>query len=281
MPEEAMASNSEQAAYWNDAAGRTWAKLQPDLDRQIDALGREALRVLAVREGERILDVGCGCAQSTLELAERVGAAGSIVAVDISRPMLEVARARTAGDSRIELREADAQTAALGAGVFDAAYSRFGVMFFSNPVAAFTNIRRALKRDGRLAFVCWRALVQNPWMHVPLEAARAYLPADAPADPRAPGPFAFADESRLRDILVAAGFTDVRIDPWDTEIGGNELDEAVKMACRIGPLGAAMRERPELMPAIGESVRAALACHLRPNGVWMGAAVWIVRACGP
>jgi SAM-dependent methyltransferase len=280
MAEPASTHNDEQIAYWNDAAGETWAKLQRVLDRQIEPLGREAMRRLGPRAGERILDVGCGCGQSSLELAAQVGPTGSVLAVDVSRPMLAVAAERrlAAPERRVEFREADAQSAAFEAAGFDAAYSRFGVMFFTDPIAAFANIRRALRPSGRLAFVCWRPLAENQWMRVPLEAARAELPPAAPPDPQAPGPFAFADAARVRAILEAAGWTDVRIEPFDAEIGGTDLDDAVRLVCRIGPLGAAIRERPDSLAAIGVAVREALVAHLRPTGVWMAAAVWIVRA---
>ena len=280
MSASAASNNSEQVAYWNDAAGLTWARLQRVLDRQIDPLGREAIRVLAPCSGERILDVGCGCGQTSIELAEQVAPSGSVVAVDISRPMLEVARARLAGSPNLplEFRESDAQTEPLGEAVFDAAYSRFGVMFFSDPVAAFANVRRALKPDGRLAFVCWRPLAENAWMRVPLEAARPWLPPAAPPDPAAPGPFAFADPERVRRILDGAGFADPQIERFDTQIGGTGLDDALTIACRIGPLGSILRECPERLADVGSAVREALALHLRDGAVWMSAAAWIVRA---
>jgi len=283
MSEPAVGSNRDQIAFWNDAPGATWAKLQDALDRQIDPLGREALGRLAPRAGERIVDIGCGCGQTSHELAALVGASGAVLAIDVSRPMLEVARARPqpAPGPRIEFREGDAQIEPLAAGWFDAAFSRFGVMFFGDPVAAFRNIRRALRPGGRIAFVCWQELASNDWMRVPLEAARPYLPPSAPVDPHAPGPFAFADAERLRRILTEAGFASPRIEPFEADIGGTSLDETLKIACRIGPLGATMREHPELLPAVGGAVRAALARHLGADGVRMRAAVWIVGASNP
>ncbi|MDE2305186.1 MAG: class I SAM-dependent methyltransferase [Gammaproteobacteria bacterium] len=274
------ADNSEQVAYWNAVAGLTWARLQRELDQQIDPLGRAALTRLDPRVGEWILDVGCGCGQTSLELAERVGERGRVVAVDISRPMLEVARARPsdARSAPLEFREVDAQTGALGMECFDAAFSRFGVMFFTDPRAAFANIRRALKPNGRIAFVCWRALAENAWMRVPLEAARALLPPIAPADPTAPGPFAFADPQRVHGILESAGFADVSIEPLDLDIGGTPLDAAVNLACRLGPLGSQLREQPQCLPAVADAVKNALGAHLRDGEVWMGAAVWVVGA---
>jgi ubiquinone/menaquinone biosynthesis C-methylase UbiE len=143
------------------------------LERQIEPLGLEAIRALAPAPGERILDVGCGCGQTSLELASRVTAVGAVIGPDISVPMLEVARARpVSADAAVpDFRQVDAQTGDLGEGVFDAVFSRFGVMFFSDPVAAFTNLRKALKPGGRLAFVCWRPFQENLWMRAPMEAA--------------------------------------------------------------------------------------------------------------
>ena len=284
MSERSTADNREQIAYWNDAAGMTWAKLQGVLDRQVEPLGLEAIRRLAPRVGERILDLGCGCGQTSVELAAQVGPAGAVVAIDVSRPMLAVARSRAPPlpGAAIEFREADAQVEAFAPATFDAAFSRFGVMFFADPVAAFGNVRRALKPAGRLAFVCWRGLEESDWMRVPLEAAKHLLPPPAPVDPRAPGPFAFADAERVRRILIDAGFPAPRIEPFEATIGGTGLEDTVRLLCRVGPLGAAMRERPDLLPAASDAVRAALIPRLGPDGVRMRAAVWIVQAAnGP
>ncbi len=284
MSERRTADNRDQIAYWNDAAGLTWAKLQGVLDRQVQPLGREAIRRLAPRAGERILDLGCGCGQTSLAIAAQLGPAGAVLAIDVSRPMLAVARARdpSPAGAAIEFREADAQVEPFAPATFDAAFSRFGVMFFADPVAAFGNVRRALKPAGRLTFVCWRGLEESEWMRVPLEAAKDLLPPAAPADPQAPGPFAFADAARVRRILVEAGYADPRIEPFDAMVGGTGLEETVRLLCRIGPLGAAMRERPDLLPAATDAVRAALSSRLGPDGVRMRAAVWIVQAAnGP
>src|SRR5712671_207104 len=172
-----MPGNAAQIEYWNAAAGETWAGFQELLDRQIAPLGHEALRALAPVRGEHVIDIGCGCGETSVDLAARVGATGRVVGVDISKPMLSVARRRTLppGVARPDFREVDAQAGDLGRGNFDAAYSRFGVMFFSEPVTAFANIRASLKERGRLAFVCWRGLAENGWMREPLEAARPFL----------------------------------------------------------------------------------------------------------
>ncbi len=274
------ATNAAQIDYWNASAGQTWARYQAQLDRQIEPLGLEALRVLAPRPGERVLDVGCGCGQTTLELAEWVGAAGAVTGVDISAPMLAVAKARTIpeGAATPLFLERDAQEADLGQGVYDAIFSRFGVMFFSDPVAAFANLRRALKLGGRLTFVCWRQFHENLWMRAPMEAAQPFLPPSQPMDPTAPGPFAFANPDRVRSILSDAGLSDVTLHAFNTSIGGSSLEQAVDLAFRVGPLGAVLREQPQLAPSVAAAVKAALSEYDTPSGVLMPAAVWIVTA---
>ena len=272
-------ANADQIAYWNNAAGETWAALQDRLDRQIEPLGLRAIEASAPQPGERVLDIGCGCGQTSFELARRVGPSGRVLGVDISAPMLEVARQRAAGAAaNVSFIEADAQTHALQKGGFDLAVSRFGVMFFDDPTAAFRNIGAALRPGGRLAFVCWRPMLENAWMATPLFAAMPLLPPLPPPDPAAPGPFAFADPERVRNILTGAGFEAVDIQPHDQPIGGNDLDQTVAMALKVGPLGAVLREHPHLRDGVVGAIREALAPHVTPKGVMLPSATWIVTA---
>ena len=283
MANIAVSPNAAQSEYWNAAAGETWAKLQELLDRQIEPLGLAAIDVLQPGEGEHIIDIGCGCGQSSLALAACVAPTGSVLGIDLSKPMLEVARhrPRPAANLRVDFRQLDAQTGDIGRGIFDAAFSRFGVMFFSDPVAAFRNIRASLKRGGRLVFVCWRPLAENPWMLAPLQAALPFIPPVAPPDPTAPGPFAFADAGRVRSILSDAGFASVTTEPFDARIGGSDLEQSLKLALRLGPLGAALREHPELSGKVAGAVRDLLSRYLTAGGVLVRSAVWIVRAQNP
>jgi SAM-dependent methyltransferase len=281
---EPATANSDQVAYWNDAVGETWVAMQDKLDGQIQPLGEAVIAALNPKPGERLVDIGCGCGQTTLALAERVGAAGSVLGVDISRPMLAAARRRITaqGLAQASVIEADAQTHAFAPETFDAVFSRFGVMFFEDPTAAFANILKGLKRGGRLGFLCWRAAAESAWMTLPMAAAQSHFPEPAPpSDPHAPGPFAFADAGRLRAILSGAGFADVTITPQDKPIGAPNLDQAVETALKVGPLGARLREQPEKTPAVVASLRQALAPYLTPDGVRLGSATWIVAARRP
>jgi SAM-dependent methyltransferase len=274
-------ANAAQEEYWNGRAGHTWAEFQVILDAQLEPLGREAQRVLAPRPGERVLDVGCGAGQTSLALAEAVAPRGEVLGADLSQPLLDVARVRAAGlPVRFEI--ADAQTSDFGGEPFDAIYSRFGVMFFAEPVAAFANLKKALKPGGRLAFVCWRSFDENDLMRAPLDAALPFIPPPAPSDPTAPGPFAFADPERIRAILTGAGFAEVRIAPSDAMIGSGDVDNALTLALRIGPLGAILRENPDLVPVVTDAVREALVKRQSADGrVLLPAAVWIVQATRP
>lgn len=276
--------NAEQIAYWNEQAGASWVAAQAVVDQQIGPLGRLAMDRAAVAPGERVLDVGTGCGDTALELGRRVGPAGNVLGADISRLMLERARerARAAALTHVRFEEADAQTHAFAPASFDLVYSRFGVMFFVDPTAAFANLRAGLRPGGRVAFVCWRALVENPWMLVPLQAAFAHIAPPAPPPPDAPGPFAFADAERVRRILTGAGLADVRIEPLDETLtigGGGDLDRAVEFLLRIGPLGRLLREAA---PGAGEAVAGAVREAMRPyhgsEGVRMPSAAWIVSA---
>lgn len=275
------AANQAQIDYWNAVAGETWAALNERLDRQLAPLGEAAQDALALRSGDRVLDVGCGCGHTSLALARAVGETGQVTGMDVSRPMLDVARQRVpeALASRVDFLEADAQSYVFGAEPYDAAYSRFGVMFFADPAAAFRNVASGLAPRGRLSFVCWRSLAENAWMAVPRNAGLQHLPPAAPDDPSAPGPFAFADARRIEAILVQGGYTNISISPFDTDIVlGRDLDEAVGMALKVGPLGAMLRETPEQLGPVSRVVREALTPYVRRDGVRLPAATWIVTA---
>jgi len=270
-------SNREQAEYWNEQAGPKWVAAQAHLDRMLAPITEALLERAAPRSGERVLDVGCGCGETSLQLARR---GAEVTGVDISRPMLARARERAAGGTAMVFREADAAVEPFEP-VHDLVFSRFGLMFFDDPHAAFANLRRALLPEGRLAFCCWRDFRENPWVAVPYAAAKPYLPEpEVPPDPRAPGPFAFAAPDYVRDILASAGFEGVDIRPLDPMLHlADSLESGLAFMQEIGPLSRALAEIDEA--ARGKAlaaVRTALEPHVGADGLYLGGACHIVTA---
>lgn len=277
------AVNAAQEEYWNGRAGQTWVELNRLLDMELRPLGLEAQAALDPQPGARVMDIGCGAGETSLDLARAVSPGGAVLGVDLSRALLDVAERRAQGlDLEVRFEADDAQTSDFGGERFDAAFSRFGVMFFADPAAAFANILKALKPGGRIAFVCWRPPEENPLMTAPFKAAERLIPPQPPSDPLAPGPFAFADPERVRRILGEAGFGQVAIRPFDAKVGGWTPEEALIVAQRVGPLGAVLRENPDLRPKVLEAVAGELQRHTGADGkVRMDAAVWIVTATAP
>ena len=278
--------NAEQIAEWNGALGQRWAESQRETDAVVAAFGQAALQRAAAQPGERVIDIGCGCGDTSLELARRVGEGGRVLGVDVSRPMLEVARARAAaaGLRQLDFDEADASAAPLPVGS-DLLYSRFGVMFFADPVAAFVHLRAALRPGGRLVFVCWRAPRDNAWAMAPLMAARRALGiTPPPADPLAPGPFAFSDGERTRSILADAGFAAIELQRVDAPIRiGATPREAAEAAVRLGPTARLVREvGTDHLPAILQGIERELASQAAADGqVSLGGSTWLVSGAVP
>lgn len=211
---EQTTANAEQAEYWAQRAP-AWMAFEQTFEHVSGPLGRQAMDLLDLAPGMVVLDVGCGTGGTTLQLAERVAPGGSVLGVDISPPLLERARAKAAAaNAEATFTEADAQTHDLGEHRFDAAYSRFGVMFFADPVEAFTNIRRSLRPGATLSFVAWREVFANEWILVPAIATITTLGVTPePSVPDEPGPFALADPERVRKLLTEAGFGAVEVRP--------------------------------------------------------------------
>ena len=198
--------NADQLAFWNGPGGHTWVARQEHADITLAPVTEALLDFATPQSGERVLDIGCGCGATTLEFARAVGPAGRVTALDISGPMLAEgqARAMAAGIANVDWQQVDPATAALDA--YDLLTSAFGVMFFGDPVGAFANMRSAATPGARMAFVCWRALAENRWMEVPMNAVSRHLPPRPKAVPNAPGMFAFADLERVSEVLTAAGW---------------------------------------------------------------------------
>lgn len=274
--------NTDQIAYWNGAAGRRWADRQAAQDILLSRVAEILIDRAKPKTGERILDIGCGSGVVTIACAQRVGPSGLVLGVDVSAPMLERARQSAPANLPIEFALADATVYPFEPASFDLLISRFGVMFFADPVLSFANMRKALRPTGRLAFACWREPRENPWMMTPLQAVYQHVPKMPQQGPDDPGPFAFASEERVRRILREAGFTGVAMEPcqlsFDIAIGQG-LEAAVQGALEIGPASRALEGQPaELRAAATRALRETLAPFARGNAVSLGGSIWIVTA---
>jgi SAM-dependent methyltransferase len=280
--------NTAQAQQWNsgeDAAH--WVSNQARYDRMNEPVTALILEAAALQPGSHVLDVGCGCGGTTLAAARRI-APGQAVGVDLSGPMLARARdrAEAEGLGNAVFEQADAQVHPLGPDRFDAVISRFGIMFFADPVAAFANIRSATRPGGRLAVACWQPLVANQWLLVPRAALLEHVP--PPADVGTgdePGMFAFAEPERVGEILTAAGWQDIEITSEHVSIlyaGGGSVEDAAAFL-RTGSTGRMLLAGADAdtVDRAMASARTALARYADAEGVHLGAAVWLVRAVAP
>ena len=275
--------NRAQAAHWQEA-GRHWVAHEQRYDRQLRPFLEAILEKAALRPGMRVLDVGCGFGTLTLEAARAVAPDGSVIGIDLSAPMLELARTRGTGSgtTNVTFLQADAQTYRLD-GHADRVISRHGVMFFDDPEAAFANLAAALRPGGRVAVAVWQGPERNPWMGVPMVAAASVAPV-AVAPPGGPGPFSLGDEDRVRSLLAAAGLQSVELHPVEVPLplaGGGGLDEVVDFL-GDGTVGRALGDAPaDQRAAALDAVRDALRPYLGPEGVVLDSAAWVVTAERP
>ena len=276
-------TNIDQIEFWNGRSARRWVQFQERQDRMLHPLGRRALETGLLRSGERALDVGCGCGDTTIDLARKVAPSGTAVGIDVSTMMLARARERTAGsDLNVSFIDDDAQTHVFADDSFDLVYSRFGIMFFAAPQEAFINLRRSLSTGGRIAFVCWRTREENPWMTIPVQVAAQYLPRPQPSPPGAPGPFAYADRGYVFETLQAAGFRDIDIEAHDEPLRlGGDLESAVDLSVRVGPMAQPVADATvEIQARVRADLQDALTPYLTDSGVCVPSGTWIVSARG-
>jgi SAM-dependent methyltransferase len=281
----AHAGAADQAAYWNGPGGRRWTGRGETPDAVFAPIAEMLYARARVSPGERVIDVGCGCGATTLEIAARVGVAGRVVGLDVSAPMIARARERAGATSAVEFILADATTHRFAPGWANLLFSRFGLTFFADPVLSFANLRKGLARGGRTAFACWREAKRNPWQMIPLKAACRHAPRLPDLGPEDPGPFSFADERRVRRILSSAGFEKIALTPVDLELdiaAGGGLEAALAASQQIGAAARALEGQPDdLRAAALAEIRAALAPLQRGMSVPLGAAIWIVEAVNP
>ena len=279
--------NSEQIEYWDGEAGQGWAERNAQMEKILGPIGEEAIRTAGVTAGEAILDIGCGCGDTTLALLDETGPEGRVLGVDISSPMLDVANSKaqelTADlQGAISFQQADASTYDFEAGVYDLMFSRFGVMFFAEPAAAFANIRKALKPEGRLAFICWAPVAGNDWVTVPMAAALQHLPKPEPLPPNAPGPFGLSDPDFVDEVLKKANYSDITITPFHPTMRfghGMEQERIGDFFIDAGPVSRLLKDAPpERVEITRSAIREAVMSYYDGETVNLAASCWLVTA---
>lgn len=270
---QAADGNAAQIEFWNQVAAEKWIRYEEQLDCGLDAAKDRLLKRAGISPGQQIVEIGSGTGATTMALAKQTGDKGSVLAIDVSRPLVDRARerARLARLNNITFLLADAQTLKFEPASADLIASRFGVMFFADPVAAFTNIAKALRPGGRMAFVSWARVEVNPWFHIPRDAAVARLGEPAPAPPDAPGPLAFRNIGNVQDILARAGLTDIRADeePIELVFPGTPAQIA-ELASNLGPASRIIKEKsgsPQDVAEIARQVEIHLAGMAVPGSV--------------
>jgi SAM-dependent methyltransferase len=274
-------SNDDQKAFWSGSAGQTWTRHQREMDALLAPVLDVVLAQAALREGQRVLDIGCGTGASTLRVAEIVGPYGHVLGADISPTLLAMAAARLEGQRNTALMEADAATAALP-GPFDALISRFGVMFFEDTPAAFRNIAAAMRPGAPLTMAAWADARENPYFMAPAAAARSVFGDLPKVDRRLPGPFAFEDAAHVTQMLTAAGLRDVEVNPTAVTLTAQgDLDAVTELCLHIGSAASAA-DKMEATEVLREQLRVAVRDALRPyetvDGIRFPALIHMITA---
>jgi SAM-dependent methyltransferase len=272
-------ADSEQSRLWNGPSGQAWIDLQEAFDGSLKPFEDLLVEAVATQAAQQVLDVGCGTGATTLAIARQLGAGGRCTGIDISQPMVAVARARAKRDgSRANFVCADVQTHAFEPAAFDCLVSRFGVMFFDAPVQAFANLRRAARPGATMHFIAWRSTAENAFMTTAERAAAPLLPAVPPRQPDAPGQFAFADRERVRSILHDSGWGAIDIRPVDAPCAMTESDLG-RYTARLGPVGRALREAdPATHARVVAVLREAFAPFVHDGIARFTAACWMIEA---
>ena len=276
--------NKNQKDFWSGKGGDIWVERQNAMDTMLSPLGEAALNKLNFNEEENVLDIGCGCGHTTLNIAKRIGPSGNVTGLDISEPMLKRAK-----ESAVEMsitntlfKCVDVQTEDLGDQIYSAAFSRFGVMFFENSIAAFKNINKSLISGGYLSFVCWQSPAVNPWQSLFIQEVKKFLDLPSPP-PRSPGPFAFMESEYVSSILEESKFQDITIEGHEAEVNmfsGRSLSDSVKDYISINPVVTQMlKESSENQIAeIVNSGIEAFSPYYSEKGLIFPSATWLVTA---
>lgn len=274
--------NKNQRDFWSGKGGDIWVERQNAMDTMLSHLGEAALNKLNLNEGENVLDIGCGCGHTTLNIAKRISPDGQVTGLDISEPMLKRAKesANEMSISNASFNCVDVQTDDIGEEVYSAAFSRFGVMFFEDPIAAFRNINKSLITGASLSFVCWQSPALNPWQSLFIEAVKKYVDLPSPP-PRSPSPFAFMESEYVTSILEENDFQNIKIEGHEAEVNmfsGRSLSDSVKDYISINPVVSGMlkdsteQEKTEIINSAIE----AFSPYYSAKGLMFPSATWLV-----
>ena len=276
--------NKDQKKFWSGKGGDIWVERQEAMDTMLSPLGEVVIKELNLSSKDKVLDIGCGCGSTSINIAEHLSINGSVMGVDISKPMLDRAKlsAKNKSLNNIDFQLKDVQSENLPNEHFSVAFSRFGVMFFENPFEAFSNIYRSLKAGGRLGFVCWQSPKFNPWQSLSIQAIRKYI--ELPSYPkRNPGPFAFQERSYIEEIISKANFKYLKILALEKEVEmfkGKGLEHATEDYLSINPVITEMLKKST--EEVKESVKNALISSFEPyysdNKLTFPSSTWIVTA---
>jgi SAM-dependent methyltransferase len=277
-------TNEEQARYWNGDEAAHWLVHEERYERMLAPFTGHLLTAAAIERADRVVDVGCGTGATT-RAAGRVAIEGTALGVDLSTAMLRQAarRAQQEGLTNVRFDHGDAQVHGFAPGAGDVALSRFGVMFFTDPAAAFANIARGLRPGGRLVFVCWQNLTDNEWIVVPGAAAAQHVALPPLDDPTAPGPFSLGERDRIATVLRAAALSDVVIEPIAEPLWmGPDVADTIAFLESTGIWNSLLRDAgPPTVARVTEAVQAALEQYVTPDGLLLGSRAWLVTASRP
>ena len=281
-PNASEGPNANQAKNWRGRDGARWARHKAPHDAMLAPLTEKAFDAVRFTPGQRVLDLGCGSGTTTFEIARSIAPSGFVFGIDFSDTLLALGREQAAAEPELNIKfeSSDVETHNFEVANFDVAFSRMGVMFFSNPASAFTNVHRAMTPGGRLAFVCWRKVRANTWASVTLDIARHHVEMPPRPGPEDPGPYSFRDPERVHRILTEAGWSDVKVKELDADAYmGADLDEALANCLTMGPVANQILAAPEnKRAAIVAELRSVLPEYATERGVIMHAATWFVTA---
>ena len=274
--------NQEQKEFWNEKKGEIWVSLESKIDKMLGPLGDQAIKILKPKVGEKILDIGCGTGSTSQTLSKFVGESGIITGIDISKPILNFAQKQKENKriKNINFIQADAQNHKFSDLNYDAVFSRFGIMFFEDPISAFKNIKKSLSCNGRLTFVCWSKSEDNDWMNLSSNVASQFLELPPKANPKEPGPFAFEDYFYMEEILIKSGWKNIKIKAYKENIViGKTLDYAADFLSRMGPMSVPFENaNKQTKEKVISALKECYSKYFTTKGVEFHFSSWIVSA---